>query len=416
MWVAHGGLERTETQGWLIAIGQLAGLYAALAVLLGLVLISRAPWLERRYGMDRMTHFHRYTGFTAATLMVVHVVTITVGYAFDTNISIWDQIVDMVANYPYVLNGIIGFGILMVVAGSSIRALRRVLSYEHWWFVHVGAYLGVGLAFGHQTAVGSDFVTDGWAVVYWSLLYISAAVLILGHRWVMPLILALRHRFVVVDVESRGAGAVTISIGGRHMDRLAVQAGQFFLLRALTSRRWWKAHPFSLSAPPDGTTLRFTIKALGDDSTDLQTIPVGTRFAIEGPYGGFLPYRSTGKKVLFIAGGIGITPFRGLIEDVDRPEEVALLYRNRSHDDAVFLDELTSLSETLGFDLHLSFSRLGNGEPDPFDPDQLRDLVPDVADREVFVVGSSRLISAARNSLSGAGVPATSIHYENFSY
>ena len=87
MWLMHGGLERTEEQGWLIAVGQISGLYAGVAVLLGLVLISRTPWLERRYGMDRMVRFHRYVGFTAAVLMVLHIITVTVGYARGTATS-----------------------------------------------------------------------------------------------------------------------------------------------------------------------------------------------------------------------------------------------------------------------------------------------------------------------------------------
>jgi hypothetical protein len=94
MWIVHGGPARIPDQGWLIAVGQLTGLYAALVSLVGIVLISRTPWLERRYGMDRMTHFHRYVGFTAAVLMASHVVSITIGYARDSSISIWDQIVD----------------------------------------------------------------------------------------------------------------------------------------------------------------------------------------------------------------------------------------------------------------------------------------------------------------------------------
>ena len=416
MWIVHGGPERTTSQGWLIAIGQLAGLYAALAVLLGLVLISRAPWLERRYGMDRMTHFHRYTGFTAAVLMIVHVVTITLGLAWDTDITIWEQIVDSVSSYPYLVNAVIGFALLMVIAATSIRVVRRVLSYEHWWFVHVAAYAGVALAFGHQTAIGSDFVTDGWAVVYWSLLYLSAALLIFGYRFVTPSVLAVRHRFEVVAVEASGPSAVTVVVGGRGLERLPVQAGQFFLLRVLTRGRWWKAHPFSLSAPPDGASLRFTVKALGDDSTELQTIPIGTRLAIEGPYGGFLPFQATDRKLLYVAGGVGITPFRGLIEAVDRPEDVALIYRNRRPDDALFIDDLVALSERTGFTLRLSYSRLGTGEPNPFTRDELQAFVADVADREVFVVGSPRLISAARTGLRAAGVPASHIHYENFSY
>ena len=418
MFIVHGGFTRAETPArWVIAVGQLTGLYAAITMLLGLVLISRTPWLERRYGMDRMTHAHRLVGFTAAWLMIGHVITITVGFALDSDLSLWDQIVDSWVNYVYLPQAVIGFGLLMVVAGASIRAIRKVLSYEHWWLIHVWAYLGVVLAFAHQTAIGADFVLDSWAFAYWTLLYLSAGAVILGFRWITPFVLAVRHRFRVDQVIPQGPDTVTIVVGGRRLDRLAVQAGQFFLLRVLTRRRFWKAHPFSLSAAPDGRSLRFTIKALGDDTTDLQTIPLGSRLALEGPYGGFLAFLPTRRHVLFITGGIGITPFRGLIDDWEpRPGEVALLYRNRTPGDAVFREALEELSRLKGFDLHLSYSRLNGGDPNVFHPDHLRRMVPDLAEREVFVVGSPRLISAAGNGLRAAGVPSHQIHFENFAY
>ena len=113
---------------------------------------------------------------------------------------------------------------------------------------------------------------------------------------------------------------------------------------------------------------------------------------------------------------MGITPFRGLIDELARPEDVALLYRNRSPQDALFLDELAELSSEKGFDLRLSYSRISDGEPNPFDPRELKEFVPDVADRDVFVIGSPRLISAARHGLRAVGVPSGHIHYENFSY
>lgn len=418
MFVVHGGIARATTGArWLVSIGQLSGLYAAITVLLGLVLISRTPWLERRYGMDRMTHAHRLVGFTAASLMIIHVVTITIGIARDDGYSVWEQIVDSWQNYAYLPQAIIGFGVLMVVAGMSIRAVRRALTYEQWWLIHVLAYVGVILAFGHQTAIGADFVLDDWAFAYWVLLYLSVAVLIFGFRWITPWWLTWRHRFRIAAVIPRSSDVVTIVIEGRNLDRLAVEAGQFFLIRTLSWRGFWKAHPFSLSAGPDGTRLEFTIKALGDHTTAYQSIPVGTRVALEGPYGGFLAFLPTPRKVLFITGGIGITPFRSLIDRWDRaPGEVALLYRNPTPDDAVFREELEELSRTQGFDLHLSYSRSAGGDPHPFRPDALLRIAPDLAEREVFVVGSPRLLAAVRTGLRAAGVPIRQIHYENFAY
>jgi len=417
MWVRHGGLQRVDGLGdGLVALGQVTGLYASLALLLLLLLASRTPWLERRYGMDRMIHAHRLVGLTTVWLVLAHVLLVVFGFALAADISLWEQIVDTVVRHPYVAQAVVGFFLILWIGAMSIRAVRRSISYEAWWFVHITAYAAIALAFGHQTAIGADFVLDRWAWVYWSLLYLSVAYLMFVYRWAVPLYQAWRHRFVVAEIVDEGPEVVTLVISGRHLEGLPVQAGQFFLLRALTPGRWWKAHPFSLSAAPDGRNLRFTVKALGDDSTDLQTIPIGTRFSLEGPYGGFLAYLPTDRKMLFVAGGIGITPFRGLIDDLDRPGDVALLYRNPRPEDTVFREDLERLSEEKGFALRFSYSRFDGGEANPFDPDRLRDFLPDIADREVFVIGSPRLIDAARAGLKAVGVPPRRIHLENFAY
>jgi predicted ferric reductase len=415
MWFRHGGLGRSgNLDEWLVSIGQLTGLHAGLAVLVGLVLASRAPWLERRYGMDQMLRAHRWTGFTAAYLMAAHVVTSTVGLARDTGISLWDQLVDYVRNYPYLVGAIIGFCLFIVIALASTTTARRHMSYETWWTIHLATYVAAALAFGHQTAIGADFALDRTAFVYWSLLWASVALLIVGYRWGALAWQLARHRLHIATVEEEGAGVVTLTVAGSGLERMRVQAGQFFLVRVLDRRRFWRAHPFSLSAPPDGT-LRFTIKALGDDTAELQTIAPGTRVAVEGPYGGFLDAFPTHRKLLFIAGGIGITPFRGMVEDLDRPGDIALLYRNSTPDGAVFLDDLQRLSDERGFDLHLSFSRTGD-RSDPFTPGALLETVPDVRERDVFIVGSPGLVAAARRGLRLAGVPSHHIHVETFTY
>jgi predicted ferric reductase len=417
MWVRHGGVERAaDGDEWLVGIGQISGLYAALAVLAGLVLVSRAPWLERRYGMDQMLRAHRLVGFAAAWLVLLHVVSVTVGLARAAEISLGAQIADYWRNYDYLDNAIIGSALLVLAVIASIRAVRRTLPYEAWWLVHLLLYAVIALAFGHQTAIGADFVLDSWAFAYWVALYLSVTASILLFRW-GPLVWRLiTHRTLVTAREQEASDVVTLQVGGSGVERIPAQAGQFFLLRVLRRGRWWKAHPFSVSAPPDGSTLRFTVKALGDDTTALQTAEPGTRVVVEGPFGGFLDVLPTDRKTLFIAGGIGITPFRGLIEEIPCPEEAILLYRTPTLDDAVFGSALHRLSAELGFRLHVSPSRGPGAEPNPFDPGSLRRMAPDLAQRDTFVIGSPRLTAAATRGLRAAGVPAARIHLESFAY
>src|SRR5207302_9866982 len=102
----------------------------------------------------------------------------------------------------------------------------------------------------------------------------------------------------------------------RRPGRVGAEAGQFFPWRFLTGTGWAKAHPFSLSAAPNPRFLRITVKALGDDTRKIQRLRPGVRVFAEGPYGTFTTGRRTRRRVALIAGGIGVTPLRALLESL----------------------------------------------------------------------------------------------------
>ena len=80
---------------------------------------------------------------------------ITLGYAAEGGQSIPAQLGDFVQHYPDVLMSIVGFGLFVAVAATSVRAARRRLSREAWYALHLYAYLAVALSFAHQLAVGT---------------------------------------------------------------------------------------------------------------------------------------------------------------------------------------------------------------------------------------------------------------------
>ncbi len=228
---------------------------------------------------------------------------------------------------------------LIAVTVTSVVIVRRRLRYETWYFVHLYAYLGVALAFSHQLATGSSFVGRPGARAYWYALYAITLGALVVFRIGLPLWRSARHRLRVLRVVDEGPGVVSLEIGGRQLGRLRARPGQFFTWRFLTRRHWWEAHPFSLSAAPDGRRLRITVKALGDHTRSLRDVEPGTRVIAEGPFGGFRP---TGRGVALIAGGIGITPVRALLEDL--PGDVAVVYRVAREEDVILRSELDELA------------------------------------------------------------------------
>jgi len=420
MWLRHGGLDEIGSVGGLqVAIGQVAGLYAAYLALLQLVLMSRSPWLDQLFGMDRLAWAHRWLGFATVWLIVIHGVFTVVGYALGDGTGVLDELWKILTTYAWVLPATIGAVLFVAIGLTSMRAVRARLSYETWFLVHLLAYAAIALGFLHQLLVGADFMHDPLARVYWTALYVVAAALILVFRFGQPIAVNLRHRFSVARVVREAPGLTSIYLAGRDLDRLPVRSGQYFTFRFLTGREWWHGHPFSLSSAPNGRWLRITVKALGDDTRRLQSIPVGTRVLVEGPYGTMTGARRSRRKVALIAGGIGIAPLRALLEALPaRPGELVLVYRARAERHVIFRDEIELLARTRGVIVHYLVGRRGSPElpRDPLDADGLEWLVPDIAGRDVYVCGPIPMIERVTAALREVGVPARRIHAERFAF
>jgi predicted ferric reductase len=317
LWFRHGGLDNATGPGATpTAIGQLTGLLGAYAVLLELLLMARMPWLERYMGLNRLAVWHRWNGFAAVWLLVAHTVFITIGYAASDRQSLVGQTLDFVNHYPDVLMAFVGLALFIGVAVASARLARRALRRETWYLLHLYAYLAVALGFAHQLAVGNDFSDDPVARAWWVSLYVLVMGSILAWRVGWPLWFNARHRLRVERVEREAPGVVSIYMTGHGVDRMKIRPGQFFLWRFLTRDGWWKSHPFSISAGPTKRRLRITVKDLGDHTGALQQVRRGTGVFAEGPYGTFTAERRTRRKVLLVAGGIGITPLRALLDSL----------------------------------------------------------------------------------------------------
>jgi predicted ferric reductase len=419
MWVRHGQFPNlAHPAAVLIAAGQIAALLGAYCALVQVVLMSRSPWLDQLFGIDRLAAWHRWLGFSTVTLICGHVLFTTWGYAWSDSRSIATQTWVFLTTYPYMLMAYVGTALFILIAVVSVRAARRRISHETWHFIHLYAYLAIVLSFGHQLAAGTDFAGDQAAVAYWVALYVVAALLVLTFRVVVPGRAALRHRLRVQSLVAEAPGVLSIYITGRDLDQLAMRAGQFFTFRFLTRRLWWRVHPFSLSAAPNGRYMRITVKQLGDFTRSLSDLRPGVRVVVEGPRGNFTSVRRRYPRALLIAGGIGITPLRALLEEMpQRNGSIALLYRARTWADVVFKTELDQLVTARGGVVHYIVGRRGREvHPRPFAPGFLLRTVPDLRQRDIFVCGPRELVDDVNASLAALKVPARQIHSERFAF
>jgi ferredoxin-NADP reductase len=355
----------------------------------------------------------RYT----VCLVVTHALLITWGYAVTAHTGIVSQANTLLISYPDVMMATVGALLFVGVGISSARAARRRLRYETWYYLHFYTYLAIALAFSHQFATGAQFMTSLPARVFWGGMYACVGAAILWYRFVTPTRQAARHRMRVLSVYHEAPGVVSVVIGGKHLQELRAESGQFFRWRFLARGLWWVSSPYSLSAPPEPGRLRITVKALGEHSHALARLRPGTRVLAEGPYGALTSARRSQRRVLLIAGGVGITPMRALFQTLPaRPGDLTLVYRASEPGELVFRDELERLARQRGARLFFVVGRRADLGGDPLSASTLRARIPGLDQHDVYVCGPEGMTSAVIGELRAAGVHRRRIHHESFAF
>jgi predicted ferric reductase len=423
-WVGDRGLQDLAAgwATWLTSVGRISGLVASVLLLAQVLLMARIPLLEGAFGQDRLAKLHRLIGFTSFNLMLLHVVTITWGYAGGGLPAIPGTFWDLTVNYPGMLLALAGTACLVMVVVTSVKAARRKLRYESWHLMHLYAYLGVGLALPHQLWTGQQFTASPTKTAFWWTAWALTAAAVVVWRIGVPAYVNLRHQLRVTSVVDEGHGIWSVYLTGRRLDLLRVEAGQFFSWRFLTGPGWSRANPYSLSAAPDGRSLRITVQGAGDGSSATRGLHPGTRVLVEGPYGRLSPRARTRSRVAFIGAGVGTTPLRALAEGLPYAPGDAI-YLERYTDQPLFVRELDHLVAERGLQvLRLPGRRrgaeswLGDGIGPADDLAALRYWLPDIHQRDVYVCGPAPWADLVVSTLTAAGVSPDHIHLETFAW
>jgi ferredoxin-NADP reductase len=403
LWWRQGGIsEIHDTAGLLTSLGRVTGMVGALLALVQLLLIARVPVLDG-IALDRVVAWHRWNGIACVSVLVAHTVLIAAGYALADGVSLTREAARLWNDYSGVAVATVGLVALGGVAATSATAARRRLGRGAWRAIHVTAYAAVALAFAHQLATGHEFQRQPVARAYWWVLYGVTLAAIVWLRVVRPVARSLVvHRLHVAAVEEVGPGVVAVDIAGRDLDRLGARAGQYLHWRFLARGHWLHERTLSLSAAPDGRRLRLVVRER-PAAPSLASLAPGTRVVAEGPAGGLTSAARTRPGVALIGGGPGLAPVRALLQET--PGDVAVVCRG---DGGAFAADLDALARERGASVHYV---AGDGA---LTADRLRALVPDIAERDVFVCGPGAMVRATRDALRGAGVAPRRISSEAF--
>ena len=412
-------LKTTAQADWnsvyniIISVSRISALLGSYLALVGLVLVARMPWIEKSVGHDRLVIWHRKLGPYSMYLVSFHVLFVILGYAGNDRVPMGVELWRMIFRYPWMLPAFVGFLFFATAGITSYKKVRKGMSYETWWTIHLYTYLAIALAFMHQVLTGPMFIGHPLNKLYWELLYIYSALVLVMYRFVIPNVRSLRHSVKVEQIVHEGPGVYSIIMKGRSLNKLDAHGGQFFGWRFLTKGQWWISHPYSLSAAPTDKYLRVTVKDLGDQSGVIKDIKPGTRVFFEGPYGTFVASRASKGHVVLVGGGVGITPLRALLEEFDVSKEIDVIFRASKAEDLVLRHELDELAKMRGARVHYL---VGSRNEHPMSAKYISALIPAFRDADVYVCGPTPLVEAVKEAAKTVGIPKNRFHDEAFEF
>jgi len=196
--------------------------------------------------------------------------------------------------------------------------------------------------------------------------------------------------------------------------------GQFMFVRLEREGSISASHPFTIASSPTQKGLSICAKAVGDFTSGLRETKSSDPAYVDMPYGVFSFVYHNADRMIFIAGGIGITPFLSMLrymKDRDLSKEVILLWGNKTEKDITFRAELNRMASEmphLKVRYVLSRQKGGPGEKGRIDREILKKHVGDLTRGEYFICGPRPMMEDVGKALSGLGVPRRRIHTERF--
>ena len=206
------------------------------------------------------------------------------------------------------------------------------------------------------------------------------------------------------------------------------KAGQFLdmtLLDPSETDAEGNTRTFSIaSAPHEGALMVATRMRDTAFKRVLKTMPLGSTVKIEGPSGGLTLHNNATRTAVFLAGGIGITPFRSIVFRAAKeklPHRIFLFYSNRRPEDAPFLDELQALEkENPNYKLVANMTEMAkshqswHGEVGPIDKAMLSRYLKDAVSPIYYVAGPPEMVKGLHTTINEAGADDDDIRAEEF--
>lgn len=414
----------------MLAIGRVAGLVGMVMYALNLVYSTRLRFLEHFFGgLNRVYIAHHMLGGLALVFLAIHPLALSLRYVttdlkqaalllVPNGLAPFSALFDKASFYHLIVieQWAIFFGIVafwgMVVLLLVTFFIK--IPYRIWLFTH--KFLGLAFFIGglHVLFIASDTSTNN-ALKYYILALTVIGLAAFVYRTILGNILIRHYEYEVSGVKMVAGNVTQLSMRPLGQ-RMSYKPGQFIFVRfthsgTKLSKEW---HPFSISSGDKDGELEISVKGLGDYTNSLASIQVGAVARLEGAYGRFSYNNFKNLNQIWIAGGIGVTPFISMAKSLpDDGYNIDLYYSVKTESELIDWQALSGVS----------LSKKGKFRVMPYIGDKTKERLSgtfiaqnsgDLKGKDIFICGPPPMMSSIKKQLKELGVPSARIHSEEF--
>ena len=385
--------------------GEIIGSNNIVLMACSLFLSTRPKWAEKYFGgLDKMYMTHRHTGTAAFLLIFAHVLTVPI------TTTGW-----RLGNYLAVIAfaGIVS--IVLITLAPRIPFLNRLTGGDYDDWKKLKRFIGIFfiLAFFHSLTVDA---LDARTAITWVMVFFIIGTVSYLYTEVFGGIFKKFLPYKVEAVKHPNNSSTEVTLRAKKQAMPKHRSGQFLFVRFPRDKDLNESHPFTISSAPSENDLRLTIKASGDFTRELfAQLKAGTDAILEGPYGMF-NYKTGGSRQIWIAGGIGLTPFLSFLRDMDGSlaHDVDLYYTVRHPEEAIFLEEIEAADQkNPRLKVYIRYSAKDGSLK--FE-DIVKNAGGDVRSHHVYMCGPLPMTMAFEKKFLELGVPKDNLHYEEFNF
>lgn len=389
------------------SIGQIFGLVGMSLFSINLILAGRLKFLDKYFnGLDKVYANHSKIGAISFSMLLFHPLFLVVQYLLTSTKAAAMFFVP--GNDVPVTWGIISLGLMILLIGFTFYIK---LKYNVWKFSHkfmTGAFF---LAVVHTMLISSD-VSRNIMLRYYILLLAGAGLFVVVRKAYFDYFANNKFNYKVVNIKPLNKDIIEIEMEPLK-ERMIFTSGQFSFFTFLSNGVSSESHPFSLSSSNNENNLKITVKNLGDYTGLLNNLRPEDGVLIDGPYGHFSYVNVKSKNQIWIAGGIGITPFFSMAKSLANDYNIDFYYSVKEEGEAVYTKELQDISVK---NPNFKFNLWSAKDKGYINGGVVANLSGGVGDKDIFLCGPPMLMESLKNQFVSLGVDINKIHYENFSF